>query len=357
MVFGHCECQPTCNIPQNTTRCISSCDATESCICADGFLIKGNDCVSPNECGCYAPELYTEILNGDSFVNFKCSEKCTCNDDQLHCNSNFECSPNATCKIENGVRNCYCNEGYQGNGEICSPLPTDCYDAYEAGHGDNGVYTILPSGWPGSPFKVSCVMSTNGGGWTVFQRRTDGVTDFYQNWTSYRYGFGSLEGEFWLGNEHLHYLTNQKNYTLRIDIVTSEGSSVYDEYLYFRISNESNKFRIDNIGTHNGTAGNGMYNSGGYLFSTYDQDNDGCGNHQCAKVHRGAWWYANDWCPKCLNRHCHNFRYNSTCSGQCTASNLNGEYNGGNGENIFWANDYSYCNLIFTEMKIRPFEH
>lgn len=43
----------------------------------------------------------------------------------------------------------------------------------------------------------------------VFQRRSDGSVDFYRDWESYRRGFGSLLGEFWLGNENLHALTSQ----------------------------------------------------------------------------------------------------------------------------------------------------
>lgn len=33
----------------------------------------------------------------------------------------------------------------------------------------------------------------------VFQRRQNGLTDFFRNWADYRIGFGNLEDEFWLG--------------------------------------------------------------------------------------------------------------------------------------------------------------
>ena len=54
-------------------------------------------------------------------------------------------------------------------------------------------------------------MKTDGGGWTVIQRRQDGSVNFYRNWTDYDYEnrFGDLTGEFWLGFSKIHLKKDQ----------------------------------------------------------------------------------------------------------------------------------------------------
>ena len=42
--------------------------------------------------------------------------------------------------------------------------------------------------------------------------------DFFRSWTEYQSGFGTLSGEFWLGNDILQYLTKTGQWQLRIDM-------------------------------------------------------------------------------------------------------------------------------------------
>ena len=117
------------------------------------------------------------------------------------------------------------------------------------------MYTINPDG--GKPIQVFCDMTTDGGGWTVFQKRLDGSVDFYLNWESYKNGFGDLSGEFWLGNDNLHRLTAADHVMLRVDLEDFEGNITYAEYTDFGVADEADKYRLL-IGGYKGTAGDSM---------------------------------------------------------------------------------------------------
>ena len=100
-------------------------------------------------------------------------------------------------------------------------------------------------------------MTTDGGGWTVFQRRLDGSVDFYLDWESYKNGFGNLKGEFWLGNDNLHGLTATDDTILRVDLEDFEGNKRYAVYTTFKVADEADKYRLL-IGGYSGTAGDSM---------------------------------------------------------------------------------------------------
>ena len=106
----------------------------------------------------------------------------------------------------------------------------------------NGVYSIDPDG-RGS-FNASCDMTTDGGGWTVFQRRQDGSVDFYRNWNDYKNGFGSMCGEFWLGLDKIHRLTKNQAMTLRVDLGDFDGEKRYAKYSTFVVEDENENYML-----------------------------------------------------------------------------------------------------------------
>ena len=208
----------------------------------------------------------------------------------------------------------------------------NCKDALTRGQDTSGVYTIQPDNQPA--FQVYCDMETDGGGWTVFQRRMDGSVDFYRYWTDYQQGFGNLSGEFWLGLDKIHRLTSTGT-ELQVDLQDFEGNSVYAKYTSFSVGDSASKY-ILTVSGYNGTAGDSLAaHHNGAKFSTRDQENDVDSRDNCAQRFKGGWWYSS-----------------------CHLSNLNGLYHGGphssfaDGVNWYTWKGYFYS-LKFTEMKVR----
>ena len=212
-----------------------------------------------------------------------------------------------------------------------SGVYTDCKDALTQGQTTSGVFIIRPDHQP--EFQVFCDMDTDGGGWTVFQRRVDGSVDFYRKWSDYQQGFGILSGEFWLGQDKIHRLTPTAT-QLRIDMQDFDGNSRYAQYANFSVGDSVSKYSLS-VSGYSGTAGDDFAFHNESKFTTRDQDNDANGGANCAQLYKGAWWYNN-----------------------CHHSNLNGLYHGGShssyADGVNWGrwrgHEYS---LKFTEMKLR----
>uniref|UniRef100_A0A1X7UMG7 Fibrinogen C-terminal domain-containing protein n=1 Tax=Amphimedon queenslandica TaxID=400682 RepID=A0A1X7UMG7_AMPQE len=211
--------------------------------------------------------------------------------------------------------------------QACPPL--NCKGLFEDGNTTSGVYTVNPDG--GTPFEVYCDMETDGGGWTVFQRRQDGSVDFYRYWTDYENGFGDLTGEFWLGLSKIHRLTKEGSNTLRVDLGDFEGNTTYANYSTFNISDGSTEY-ILTVGGYSGTAGDSLAYHNGSRFSTKDNDNDDLSRGNCAQSYTGAWWYHT-----------------------CYHSSLNGQYfdtSTSSDQGIKWWS-WKTTTLQFSEMKTR----
>ncbi|KAJ8033977.1 Fibrinogen-like protein A [Holothuria leucospilota] len=283
--------------------------------------------------------------DADSFISPDCSSLCSCISGQFSCDYSYECSPNAVCEEGINGSRCNCNTGYKGDGVNCTLdiPPRDCQDVYDRGFNSSGVYKIKPTTWPRDPFDVYCNMS-DGGGWTVFQRRVDGTLDFHLFWSDYRDGFGTPDHELWLGNDKLNNLTTQRSYELRIDFVNSLGNPYYVKYDSFSISDESDKYRLSR-GTYSGDAGDSLNYNNGYPFTTRDRDNDVWSGINCATLNRNTYSYTYFCGSRCSVNSGWWYHY-------CGHSFLNSPY----GTDCFNWNSLpgNRCNIKYTEMKIRP---
>ncbi|XP_067092246.1 angiopoietin-2a [Osmerus mordax] len=211
----------------------------------------------------------------------------------------------------------------------------DCAAIYKSGNTESGVYSLtLPN--TTQEIKAFCDMETEGGGWTVLQRRFDGRVDFHRTWKEYKMGFGESSEEYWLGNEFVSKLTNHQQYTLRIQLKDWEENSAFSQYDQFSLGSEAQNYRIHLKG-YEGTAGKvSSLGQPGSDFSTKDADNDKC-VCKCSQLTTGGWWFD-----------------------ACGPSNLNGIYfqqgqnsNRFNGIKWYYWKGSGYS-LKSTTMMIRP---
>uniref|UniRef100_A0A914WHU5 Fibrinogen C-terminal domain-containing protein n=1 Tax=Plectus sambesii TaxID=2011161 RepID=A0A914WHU5_9BILA len=195
-------------------------------------------------------------------------------------------------------------------------LPTtvrDCKDWYGNGARTDEIYPVNPDG-KGS-FNVFCDMTTDGGGWTVFQRRNNDDLSFYdKNWTDYKVGFNNgLENNLWLGNDHIHALTYRDfNVELRIELWGDRSTGPYstnnpngywwEKRTNFFIDDEAHFYTLhssqDYTGNATNTRGYGIFYSIGKRFTTNDVPNDV--PPTCVPSQQlGGWWMESK--PSCSN--------------------------------------------------------
>ncbi|XP_067939179.1 ficolin-2-like [Watersipora subatra] len=194
------------------------------------------------------------------------------------------------------------------------PVGKDCQEHYELGATASGVYLIDPPTSGAKPFPVWCDFF-DGHGWTVFQKRFDGSVDFYQDWSHYKEGFGTITGEYWLGLDKIHALT-QTNRKLNILVKAADGTIQFGTWSSFIIGSEGDNYKLNQQVSSAAYSGSlyeyGLSSTNGMSFSTKDRDHDRWSGN-CATAWHGAWWYSN-----------------------CANSNLNGGYNNTYRTSIFW---------------------
>lgn len=165
-------------------------------------------------------------------------------------------------------------------------LPNSCIPMAEY----PGVHLIKVPDLP--PFRVLCDSKVAGPGWTVVQQRINGKEEFFRDWVTYREGFGSFEGDFFLGLEKIYRLTKSQPHILYIHMEFFNGSTQNARYEQFGISGENDKYKLSTLENFSGSAGHDeLFYHKNQMFSTFDSDNDIDKEENCAKTWHGAWWY------------------------------------------------------------------
>ncbi|KAK7882048.1 hypothetical protein WMY93_028222 [Mugilogobius chulae] len=168
--------------------------------------------------------------------------------------------------------------------------PVDCSDILQHYlHSSSGVYTIYPFHRQ-LGVSVYCDMETDGGGWTIIQRRMDGSVNFYRPWDQYVEGFGDANGEYWFGLEFMHKITARGRNELLVEMEDFDGNKASARYSSFSVGPECDQYKLTVSGFTDGGAGDSLTEHNNMKFTTFDNDQDTWPNN-CAKSFLGGFWY------------------------------------------------------------------
>ena len=203
------------------------------------------------------------------------------------------------------------------------PVPLDCEDILKDNpNAGSGVYKIYPVGLT-LPISVYCEMAINDGGWTVLQKHYSNEVSFTRTNTEFINGFGDLSGNFWLGLEYMHILTDFATTKLVYDAMfvfeDRYGEKKEQIYYDFRIGDSASKYSIsyDNDETNGpNVAGDGLWN-GALFYPTLTTDS----TFVCLTNQPNGWWFPS----------------NSTQYYHCGGSNLNNPVGTNSyGQGMYW---------------------
>lgn len=140
----------------------------------------------------------------------------------------------------------------------------------------------------------------------MIRRGPEYAISFNRTWDEYLWGFGSIEGDYWLGLEHIHLLTAFLQF---LDIVLEDGESNSIQLFYrpFKVNSKNHGFSLQTgvFTSHSPTNMTDSFapptnqNMSGKPFITFDHNPSG---NSCPNDMRCGWWFGDE----------------------CTAANLNG---------------------------------
>ncbi|XP_059170343.1 ficolin-1-like [Physella acuta] len=134
---------------------------------------------------------------------------------------------------------------------------------------------------------VLCDTVSDGGGWIVLMRRVRGDVNFSRSWADYSEGFGSFDGDFWLGLNDSSLLIYEGEWQLRVDM-KFEGRDYFAQYRQFELS-----WRIQQHTIHMGTFSGNVTDDFSYHNHQMFYTSDSPTSNSCTKTYSGGWWFNN----------------------------------------------------------------
>nr|XP_034305590.1 ryncolin-4-like [Crassostrea gigas] len=136
--------------------------------------------------------------------------------------------------------------------------------------------------------QIPMVQLKDGRKWMIIQRRCTGTVNFLRTKGEYKTGFGSLDSEFWIGNEAIHRLTFGGYHILHVEVL-ADDIWYFGQYSWFDVASEANGFQVQ-FNNFTGNISETLSYFNGMQFSAWDDDNDKA-TVNCALTNNGGWWF------------------------------------------------------------------
>ncbi|XP_062131713.1 angiopoietin-2-like [Drosophila sulfurigaster albostrigata] len=140
-------------------------------------------------------------------------------------------------------------------------------------YGTTERYLIIPNT---PPFKV-VMYKFDELGYILIQHRRDEKFSFERTLIEYYQGFGDCSGNFWMGLEYIHIITNNQPHVLRIQMWDYAWKEYFAEYDNFVVAGNDENYKLKSLGDYKGNAGD---------MIRFSENQEFC---LCPKLKRG-WW-------------------------------------------------------------------
>ncbi|KAK6186445.1 hypothetical protein SNE40_008483 [Patella caerulea] len=188
---------------------------------------------------------------------------------------------------------CNCSDGFLGRN--CNRMVSGCPEVYDSGVRGRNKVLIQPAP-NGPPISVYC----DDRDLIVMRHYKNHPSSFNRTWDEYVNGFMEDEYRVWIGLETLYQITTYipqqvLSFTVGMQANPTTSWNYYADYTDFKVGDRSTHYTITYssyipLGT-SGDLGDVLNGLNGSSFSTYDRDNDGVGNINCALQYAGGWWF------------------------------------------------------------------